>query len=88
MDLVSSTRQAGGRAVLVCDDDTKAAVCIMYLMWECRLTLLQAVALVQCKQSLAISRRLCAYLMHYEAVLHGANSMTLDHGVIQEFPNP
>jgi hypothetical protein len=31
----------------------------MYLMWECRLTLLQAVAFLQCNMALKITPRLC-----------------------------
>lgn len=60
MDLVSSARQAGGRVLMFCGHDWHGAVCMMYLMWECRLTLLQALSLVQYKKSqLKISRRLC-----------------------------
>mmetsp|Transcript_20534 Transcript_20534/g.48811 ORF Transcript_20534/g.48811 Transcript_20534/m.48811 type:complete len:369 (-) Transcript_20534:89-1195(-) len=80
MDLISSTRQGGGRVLLFCAQGQHCAVCIMYLMWECRLTLHQSFALVQFKMPhLAISRRMAAYLMHYEAILHGKNSMRLGH---------
>jgi len=85
MDLISSTRQAGGRVLMFCERDWHGAACIMYLMWECRLTLLQALSLVQYKMSsLRISPKLCAYLIQYEAILHGCNSMRLLAGLVTE----
>lgn len=95
MDAISSTRQDGG-VVLVfqVEDDVSAsgpvaswtgAVCIMYLMWECRLTLFRAYALVRFKiPDLKISPRICAYLVHYEAILHGNNSMILKNSLLAE----
>jgi hypothetical protein len=45
----------------------------------------QALALVQFKLSaLRISPKLSAYLIQYEAILHGANSMRLVDGSIVE----
>mmetsp|Transcript_23170 Transcript_23170/g.36242 ORF Transcript_23170/g.36242 Transcript_23170/m.36242 type:complete len:299 (-) Transcript_23170:108-1004(-) len=78
MDTISSTRQMAGRVLVFDNEDLNCCVCMMYLMWECRLTLLQSFALVQYKlPTLRVSRRLCKYLVHYEAILHGANSMQL-----------
>ena len=94
MDLISTTRQDGGVVLLfqVEDDVSQAfsaaqtgAVCIMYLMWECRLTLFKAYALVHFKiPGLKIAPRICAYLLHYEAILHGSNSMRLEDGLLSE----
>jgi len=60
MDTISSTRQMAGRVLVFDNEDLNCCVCMMYLMWECRLTLLQSFALVQYKlPTLRVSRRLC-----------------------------
>jgi len=88
MDSISHARKSGEKVLLVCKETTGSlhvAICIMYLLWECRLSLHQAIALVQFTvDSIRIPRRLCSYLIHYEAVLHGRNSMMLQDGYIVE----
>jgi hypothetical protein len=76
MDLISSTRQAGGRVLMFCRNDWHCAACIMYLMWECRLTLIQVRLTRVCVSAASVSvsvsvserererelRRMCRYL--------------------------
>jgi hypothetical protein len=74
--------QAPGRDALQIDN---AVLVRRYLMWECRLTLLKAYALLHFKiPDLKISPRISAYLVHYEAILYGVNSMVLQDGILVE----
>lgn len=58
-------------------------------MWECRLTLIKAYALLHFKiPDLKMSLRISAYLVHYEATLYGSNSMVLQNGILVEQAAP